>query len=334
MSANISVIIITYNSAATINKSLIALNDQTYKDFELIVLDNNSSDTTGPILNTVLPTLSCLSRLVPLPQNVGFAAGNNSALEFATGQYIALLNPDAFPDPDWLESLIKAVGSDPKIGVCASKIINDDLDLIDSAGDGFSTILKGYKRGEGAQKTLYGTPEYVFGACAGAALYRRAMIEEIGFFDEEYFLVHEDTDLNFRANLTGWKIIYVPSAIVRHRVHSSIGKMSDLQIYHNLRNAEFVRIKNIPTPLLMKYLLLLGLGSLAEFYYFAIKHRRPRVFFKAKADALRKFPMMWKKRRIIIGQRRVDNRHLERMLTSIWRRDFLAARLRKILWLA
>lgn len=331
---SISVIIVTYNSAATINKTLMALDGQTYRDFELIVIDNNSTDGTKLILDTVLPTLNCLPRLVPLHQNVGFAAGNNCALEFATGQYIVLLNPDAFPDPDWLESLIKAVGSDPKIGVCASKIINDDLDLIDSAGDGFSTILKGFKRGEGTETSLYSTPEYVFGACAGAALYRRTMLEKIGFFDEEFFLIHEDTDLNFRANLAGWKIMYVPSAIVRHKVHSSIGKMSDLQIYHNLRNTEFVRIKNVPAALLMKYLLLLSVGSLAEFYYFAIKHRRPRIFFKAKIDALRKLPMMWKKRRIVIEQRHVDNSHLERMLTPIWRKDFLAARLRKVLWSA
>ena len=122
------------------------------------------------------------------------------------------------------------------VGICASKLIVYGTNIIDSAGDGFSTSLKGFKRGEGENATLYNKRENVFGACAGAAIYRRKMIEEIGFLDEDFFLILEDTDLNLRAQRHEWKVLYVPEAIVFHKVGYSIGNKSDKSYYYALRN--------------------------------------------------------------------------------------------------
>ena len=126
-------------------------------------------------------------KLVPLERNLGFAGGNIEGLKHADGEYIALLNNDAAPDKNWLGELVMAMDSDPMVGICASKLIVHGSEIIDSAGDGFSTSLKGFKRGTGEKSFLYNKREFVFGACAGAALYRRKMIEEIGFLDEDFF---------------------------------------------------------------------------------------------------------------------------------------------------
>src|SRR5208283_4510582 len=117
--------------------------------------------------------------------------------------------------------------------------------------DGYSTFGHAFKRGEGLSASDYAEREYVFGACAGAALYRREMVEQIGFFDEDFFLIFEDTDINFRAQLSGWKCLYVPEAVVYHRVGGSIKNISELAAYHVVRNDKLVKIKNIPALVLL-----------------------------------------------------------------------------------
>ncbi len=222
--------------------------------------------------------------------------------------------------------------SDHKIGICASKLIVYGTDIIDSAGDGFSTSLKGFKRGEGEKAFLYNKREYIFGACAGAALYRRKMIEEIGFLDKDFFLIHEDTDLNLRAQLYGWKVLYVPTAIVYHKVRSTIGNMSDTAVYYTLRNTEFVRIKNIPFSLFLRCLPVFILGMVTEFLYFAIKHKHPILYFKAKLDAIKMFPVMLKKRRLNMKAKRGGYRDLKEIMTSVMEWGFLKNKLRKFIF--
>ena len=330
MPPSVTVIIITFNSSSTIEDCLLSLNHQTFQDFDVVLVDNSSHDNTQSVIQSLQPLLNFSLKTVFLDQNLGFAGGNNVALRHACGQHIALLNPDAFPTAHWLEALVRTMDQHPEVGICASKLLVHGSDVIDSAGDGFSTALKGFKRGEGRSKDLYDETEYVFGACAGAALYRKRMIDNIGFFDEEFFLVHEDTDLNFRANLTGWKVIYVPTAIVYHKVHSSIGKMSNVQVYYNLRNAEFVRIKNISLVVFLKHLPALMISALAEFFYFAIRHWRFRIYVKAKYDAIRSLPALYRRRKVIMQQKTVDNGYVERLLTPVFHKEFLGFRLGRL----
>jgi GT2 family glycosyltransferase len=270
-------------------------------------------------------------KLVPLGENLGFAGGGLKGLSNAGGEYLALLNNDTKPDERWLEELVKAMDSDSAAGICASNLVAYGTDIIDSAGDAYSSFLKGFKRGEGTETSLFNRAEYVFGACAGAALYRRKMIDEIGFFDEDFFLIHEDTDLNFRAQLHGWKVRYVPTAVVYHKVRSSIGPMSDAAVYYALRNSELVRMKNVPLAIFLRCFPELIIGMLTEFIYFAIKHKRLRLYLKAKVDAIRMLPKMLRKRPMIMKNRKVSHRDLLSVMSCVWQKDFLITKIKKFL---
>jgi GT2 family glycosyltransferase len=330
----VTLIVVNYNGRNFIKDCLNSLERQTFRDFEMILVDNASSDGSLVEIKRVVEASSLVScaKVISLHNNAGFAGGNLEGLKQAGGSYIALLNNDAEPNREWLGELVKAMDIDPKVGICASKIIVHASDVIDSAGDGFSFLLRGFKRREGETAFLYERKEYVFGACAGAALYRRKMIDEIGFLDEDFFLIHEDTDLNLRAQLHGWKVMYVPTAIVCHKVRSSIGPMSDIAIYYTLRNSELVRFKNVPFGVFIRCFPEFLIGVLTEFIYFAIKHRRLGLYLEAKLDAFRMLPKKLKKREGILKNRKVTNRYLLDIMTSVWQKDFLVTKIRKVLY--
>ena len=314
--SKVSVIIVNYNGNGLIQGCLKALEEQSFNDFEVIIVDNDSLDNSVYEIQKFLKEspMAAFVKLIPLDKNSGFAGGNIQGLKHTNNsEYIALLNNDAEPENNWLEVMINTMDSEYQVGICASKLIVYGNDLIDSAGDEFSSSLKGFKRGEGENITLYNEKEYVFGACAGAAIYRRKMLDEIGFLDEDFFLIHEDTDLNFRAQLCGWKVLYTPEAIVFHRVSSSVGKMSDISIYFNLRNSEFVRIKNIPFFLFLRYLPIFLLGMVLDFLN-NVKRRRMVLYFKAKINVLKMLPVMLKKRRGIMKIKRVSNKDLRKII--------------------
>ncbi len=327
----VSVIIVNYNGIRVIRDCLRSLEKQTFEDFEVIVVDNGSSDGSLEYLNRYALG-DCLPKpikVISVSRNSGFSEGNRLGFLQSSRQFIALLNNDTEPAEDWLKQLVLALQKNPDIGICASKLITYEKGTIDSAGDRFTMLLKGDKRGEGYSANQYVTEEYVFGACAGAALYRRKMFDEIGFLDDDFFLIHEDTDLNIRAQLAGWRVIYVPTAIVRHKVRSSIGEMSDTAVYYSLRNCEFVRIKNIPFPVFLRCLPWFITSEISEFVFFALKNKRFSLYFKAKIDALKLIPLMLKKRKLIMKNKKVSNKYIISILTPVWEEDFLLSKLRK-----
>jgi hypothetical protein len=329
----VSVIILNYNGKGLIVNCLHSLGRQRFRDFEVIVVDNGSSDGSILEINEFLKNSRIISntKLILLDKNLGFTGGNIEGLKYCSGKYIVLLNNDTVVDENWLFELVRAVEAQPDIGICASKLITYGTNVIDSAGDGYAASLKGFKRGEGEDSKRFSQQEYVFGACGGAVLYRREMLDEIGFLDEDFFLIHEDTDLNFRAQLAGWKVLYVPAAVVYHKVRSSIGHMSDKAIYYTLRNSELVRIKNIPISLFLNCMPVFILGIVSEFLYFAIKHRRLGLYFKAKIDALKMLPRMLKKRKAIMKNKKVSNAYLISIMTPLWQRDFLKNKVKKFI---
>ncbi len=329
-----SIIVVNYNGRDRIRGCLSALKGQSLHDFEIIVVDNASTDGSLDEIRSFAEksTLRHPAKIVPLESNVGFAGGNAAALRYAVAEYVALLNNDAEPEKEWLENLVKAMEADPEIGICASKMIVSGSNIIDSAGDGYATSLKGFKRGEGEGADKYTQQEYIFGACAGAALYRRSMLDETGFLDEDFFLIQEDTDLNFRAQLAGWKVMYVPEAIVYHKVRSTIGHMSDTAIFYSLRNSEILRIKNIPPLLFLRCLPEFVIGSVLEFIYFGIKHRKLRLYITAKADVVKSISgSLRKRRRIMEKMRKVDNKYLYRIMTPVWNKEFFTMKIKKFL---
>jgi GT2 family glycosyltransferase len=328
----VSVIVVTYNAQDTIKKTILSLQNQFYKDYEIIVVDNDSHDNTVSIVRELFAgETGKRNKIVYNITNTGFAGGNVTGFQHADGEYIALLNADAEANSNWLQGLIDTMDSQKEIGICASKLIIHGTDRIDSAGDSFSKTMKGFKKGEGREAKEHMKEEHVFGACAGAALYRREMLDDIGFFDTDFFLIYEDTDLNLRTQLAGWKVMYVPAAIVYHKVRSSIGRMSELAAYYSLRNSELVRFKNIPFGVFLLCLPQFIIGMISEFVYFAIKHRFFLLYLEAKFDALKLLPKMLSKRKEILRKRKVSNKYILEVMTPLLEKNFIKSKIRKLL---
>lgn len=329
----VSIIIVNYNGKEFIGDCIEKLTKQTYRDFEIVIVDNCSGDDSLPFLKYYLNKigLSGTARVIASDTNLGFAGGNLAGLRHAGGEYIALLNADAVAEPLWLQGLVEAMDVHNEAGICASRIMSYGSSVIDSAGDEFSKALQGFKRGEGEAPGSYNSREHVFGACACAALYRREMLDEVGFFDEDFFLIHEDTDLNLRAQLAGWKVLYVPEAVVYHKVRSSIGHMSDAAVYYTIRNRDLLRIKDVPAGVFLRCLPEFVIGIIAEFVYFVLKYRKLRLYMRAKRDAIRMLPDMKKKRSLIFKQRKVSNDYLMNVMAPLRKKGFINSKLKKML---
>ena len=323
----VSIIVLNWNGKSFLTECLSALTHQTYCACQIIVVDNGSTDGSVDFLRREFSQF----HLVQLTENHGYAGGNTKGLEAAQGDFIALLNNDTRADPYWLENLIQPMLSDPTIGICSSKLILNGTGKLESAGDGLTTWGVGFKRGFEQDPALYNVSEPVFGASGAACLYRRKMLDVTGFLDLDFFFNDEDTDLNFRAQLGGWKCIYVPNAIVYHRVNATIGRMSDLHVYYHARNLEFLWIKNMPTRLIFRYAHHKVLQELGSFCYLCLRLRKWKAFFLGKRDALRLLPRMWKKRQEIQKNRKVTDKYIRSLLTPIFSREIIRQKVRQFL---
>ena len=323
----VSLIIVNWNGKPLLKDCLSTISHQTYAPYEIIVVDNGSTDGSGDFLTQNFPHV----QLIQLPRNYGFSGGNAKGLEVAKGDFIALLNNDTRVKNDWLEQLIQPMLDDPALGLCASKLILNATGRLESAGDGLTTWGVGFKRGLEQDPDRYSGREEVFGASAAACLYRRKMLEDIGFLDDDFFFNDEDTDLNFRAQLRGWKCLYVPNAIVYHRVNATIGKLSDSHVYYHARNLEFLWIKNMPTSLMIRYAHHKLLQEFGSFCYLCLRHGKWIPFFKAKRDALRLFPTMLKKRQKIQEKKKVTNNYIQSLLTPPFRKEIFRQKIRQFM---
>ena len=320
----IAVIIVNWNGKKFIEECLNGLNEQTFKDFSIIIVDNDSDDGSLEFVQKNYPEV----KTIPLAENLGFAVANNIAINSIDTEYVALLNNDAVPDPGWLENLLKALESHPKAGMAASKmLLYDHPDIIDRAGDIYTTAATALLNGRGEPSKNFNKPEWVFGACAGAALYRRRMFDEIGLFDEDFFLLYEDVDLSFRAQLRGYKCLYVPNAVVYHKASSSIGDDSAISVYYSHRNLEWVYIHNMPGSLIKKTLLNHLIYNFAAFFFFVAKGRAAD-FIRAKWHALKGLKRALEKRQQVQINKKVSDEYIwnlfekERLLPRLSRRLF------------
>ena len=295
----ISIIIVNWNGRHLLSRCLKSISNQTYTNFEIILVDNGSSDGSAAYIAATFPEV----HLLCLPENRGFTGGNNEGFQLSSGAYIVLLNNDATLKEDWLELMVSAMESDPGLGACASKIIIEGTELLDSAGDLFTTAFTGTKWGELQKAELFNESRTVAGPCAAAAIYRRSMLEQIGFLDDDFFLNHEDTDLNLRAWLAGWPCRFVPEAIAYHTVSASIGNLSDTSVYYFSRNSLWVWVKNVPTSLMLRFLPQRILYELNSFVNFCLIHGKWSPFFRGKWDAFKGVPRMYAKRKLLKGKK-------------------------------
>ncbi len=281
-----------------------ALKSQTERDFEVLLIDNGSTDPLPEKIATAfsLPNV----RFHRLDHNIGFAAGNNYAAALANGEYLALLNADAYPQANWLECLNRATQKYPGCFFSSKLIMADQPDRMDGMGDVFHASGLVWRKAYAAQVSRVKDEEVeVFSACGAAAVYPAQAFRQVGGFDEDYFSYSEDVDLGFRLRLLGYRCIYIPAAVVQHVGSASTSRRSDLAVYYGHRNLVWTFFKDIPgvwvwllAPLhLVTNLLMIALG---------ISRKQGRVMLKAKMDAARGLPAIWEKRREVQRRRTVS----------------------------
>ena len=228
---------------ASLEECIAGLRSQTRQDFEIIVIDNSGHDL---VRQRALDGI----RIISMPNNAGFGSAINRAFEQSSAPFLITLNDDAVPCPAWLAALVGAAESDRQVGMCASQVRLGDSAL-DSAGMLIYGDGSSMQRGHGEPAARFANQEDVLLPSASAALYRRAMLDQIGLFDEHFFLYCEDTDLGLRARRAGWRCLYVPQAVVEHRYSHSAGRVSTLKAYYVERNRIFVAMKNFPLRMLL-----------------------------------------------------------------------------------
>lgn len=256
----ITVIVVNFNGGDWIARCVASLARQTHTNFETILVDNASSDTSLDCITEQPSRLTILRET----ENHGFAKGNNIAARMARGKWIALLNPDAEAAPDWLDSLMRAVAIRPSHRIVASlQIATQDAAVLDGAGDCY--LAYGYAWRGGFGRPVSDTPQAgeCFAPCGAAALYPRDVFLEAGGFDERYFCYHEDVDLGFRLRLLGERCQFDPLSKVRHAGSALTGRTSDFAVFHGSRNGFWTYIKNMPGRLIWITAPVWFLGTLA-----------------------------------------------------------------------
>jgi len=310
----VSVIVPNWNGAHFLPTCFDSLQEQSLTDFEVVLVDNGSTDGSVELVRDSYPTV----RLLTLGENRGFSAAVNAGIRATTGTYIALLNNDTRVHPDWLSSLCTALDRHPELGFCASKILFfDPLHVINSVGDSYAPWRSPRNIGLGqVDNGQYEVPRKVFGACAAASIYRRSMLNEIGLFDEDFWAYYEDVDLSFRAQLYGYQCLYVPKAVVHHVGSGTAGYLSPRVVYFLRRNLLFLIAKNMPSKLMLKYLIpMTGLQVGLDIAYTLRGYTKSVI--RARLDALRGLPKMWRcKRRKIQRGRRVSDAYLESLFKA------------------
>lgn len=264
----IDIVIPNYNGNRYLKECIDSLHTQRYSNFRIIIIDNASTDSDYVWLNNY-PNII----FKKLDKNYGFDKAVNEGIKLSSSEYIVLLNNDTVAKENWLEELIKYIDQDKNIfSVCSKMIRYDDKNLIDDAGDEYNLLGWGYKRGDGQPISSYTKTEEVFSSCAGAAIYRRSILDEIGYFDEHFFAYMEDIDISYRAKIYGYKNIYCADANIYHIGSATSGsRYNTFKVKLAARNNVYVPYKNMPILQLLVNLPFLALGFLVKYIFFIKK---------------------------------------------------------------
>jgi GT2 family glycosyltransferase len=297
-----------------------SLESQTWADFEVVVVDNSGA---GRAL-----VAGDRMRVIANTRNVGFGAAVNQAFQASQAKYLATLNDDAVAHPHWLEALVNDAEAHPKIGMFASQVRMAGTTELDSAGMLIAADGSSKQRAHGRAFEAFSAETEALFPSGSAALYRREMLEQIGAFDESFFLYCEDVDLGLRAQWAGWECRYVANAVVEHRYSHSAGRASTLKAYYVERNRLYTVIKNFPAGRLLRVpwaaltryfwhgvSMLQGRGKAAEFLHGGQSAvLLPFLVLRAHAAAAVRLPKLLKERRRIFGSRSITGDQFEALL--------------------
>jgi len=323
----ISIIVVNWNGQHLLGECLESLSKQTWKQTELILVDNGSTDGSREFLVSWAKGLPKAQTLL-LSHNTGFCKANNLGFAKARGEWIALFNTDAVAEPNWLAELVRYGDPSRRIGMLASKILfQNPPGVIDKAGH--LIYWDGQNRGRGTMELdvgQYDKPEEILWPDACAALYHRKIFEETGGFDETFFAFGDDADLGLRARLLGWTAWYVPTAVVYHKHSASFGVYSPLKVMLVERNRLLLAVKNFSWPLLLQnpfwtmkrflwnaYGVLRDQGAAARFV--ETNGWLQTLFNLAWSylSAAKLIPEAWRRRRIIQRTRRISSREMRQL---------------------
>jgi GT2 family glycosyltransferase len=298
---------------------------QTIRDTEIIVIDNS-----GQGLARRVPAVSELATVIENSRNLGFGAAVNQAIRKSASEFVAVINDDAVADPRWLEAMLAVARQRYEIGMCAPQIRFHGEDRLDSAGMLLGSDGSSKQRGHGRPSSEYSRNAHVLLPSGCAALYRRAMLDEVGLFDESFFLYCEDTDLGLRARWKLWECVYVPEAIVEHRYSHSSGRASKVKAWYVERNRLRVAVRNLPASVLARA----PLYSAARYFWHAVYMVRgsgktaefretegnslvlPWLVLRANIDLFRHLPGLLRERREIRKGARMSGRQFVRLMRS------------------
>lgn len=322
----ISVIIVNWNGSSVLNQCLHSLAAQSFTDFEILIVDNGSTDDSLVGVETYWPRV----RIERLSKNLGFAKANNIGVRLASGQWVALLNNDAFPEKDWLSHLVSAIKKYPEFSFFASCLLKADTpEEIDGMGDVYHISGIAWRKAHGKlYKKTRQQPAEVFGACGAAAFFPRSLFLDVGGFDEDFFCYHEDVDLSFRLRLYGHRCLYVPEAVVRHVGSSSHGAHSDTVVYYGHRNLIWCYCKNMPNPFFGLYLPVHLLLNLISLIWFTLRGQG-RSIFRAKRDAIQNLIVFFDKRRVLQSKRKANSFSIIKKMDHSWLNPYLGPRWRQ-----
>lgn len=279
----VSVIIPNFNGKHFLKTCLDSLKQQTYKDTEIIIADNNSSDGSVEYIKENYPEAA----VIELDSNAGFSYAVNEGIRRAEGEYVLLLNNDTEADPYCIERLAEAISrSDDIFSVNAKMIQYNNRELIDDAGDEYNALGWAFKRGYNKNIKFENNSARVMSACAGASIYRKSIFNEIGYFDNHFFAYLEDVDIGYRANIYGYKNYYCPEAIVYHVISGTTGnRKTEFKTKLSARNNIYVIYKNMPFFQILLNLPLLIAGTLIKAMFFAM-HGYGRLYLKETIKAV------------------------------------------------
>lgn len=305
----VRVVIVNYNAGDLLAATVEGLAHQTFADFEAVIVDNGSTD--GSIARLCLPDQRF--SILPADGNIGFAAGCNLGVRGTEARWLAMLNPDAVPEPGWLAALHAATLRYPDAALFGStQLMADCPSVLDGGGDNYSIFGIAWRGGYGGSASQVTGDIEVFSPCAAAALYRRDVFESAGGFAESFFCYLEDVDLGFRLRLAGHRAVQVTEARVCHAGSAIAGRHSPFTLYHSTRNGVYLMLRCLPMSLL---LLALPLYQLAQ-AWLAIRTNAPAARFKGLIDGLGAVPRLWAERRAIQQGRKVGTAAIAGMV--VW----------------
>lgn len=313
----LAIIVLNWNGADDALNCVESLQQQTLRP-EIIIVDNNSSDdSVERFEDHVKSQKKDAPILIKNSQNLGFAGGINTGLVHARKQgfeYIGVLNPDAIADKHWLKSLYTELTSHPSAGIATGLLLRRDGNTIDTSGDFYTTWgLPGPRNRDEPTVNAPNQPGEIFGATGGGALYRTAMLNDIGLFDEDFFMYYEDVDLSFRAQLAGWKVRYTPKAIAYHKVGASSQKVPGLAVFNTFKNLPLVLIKNVPGRLFWT----IGARFFLTYWLIfasAIRHGNGCPAFRGIFASLIRQPRAWVHRVKIQRNRKVSIKYIRSII--------------------